>query len=345
MVQSQATVHTAHQKVLAMVATLEEEIERLSQTRNCSQSRARSKSRDRQRPSGEGQKKRCHQIQFADEPVPSQSTNPKIQPGEEGSKGGGSDLEEPPELKLMVASFLRGLLETLDDEGEKMPLEPTILDFSLWVPWKAETCETPDWWMELSAVPGKEDARKLAREVRASFGLPQWLQELGSREATLQAPPVPPCLCRKRFMPPANLIFACRDIREIPREKVVAYARALQHWAEQNNLPAGGEPCLLVRSILELREEVKWYLSFINEEVFMGVALPKKEEEDSPQTPCATRAHCTPESVLEGKAPKFLGGRRCYTCPNQWWPPGTSPSQPGPQSWRWDQTSFPKWYQ
>ena len=115
--------------------------------------------------------------------------------------------------------------------------------------------------MELSPVPGKEDARKLAREVRASFGLPWQLQELGSREATLQAAPAPPCLHRKRFMPPANTIFACRDIREIPREKVVAYARVLQHWVEQNNLPAGGEPCLLARSVLELREEVKWYLS------------------------------------------------------------------------------------
>ena len=198
----------------------------------------------------------------------------------------------------------------MDDEGKKTPPEPTILDFSLWVPWKAERCKTPDWWMELSAVPGKEDARKLAREVRASFGLPRQLWELGSREATLQAPPAPPCLHRKRFMPPANSIFACRDIQEIPREKVVAYARALQHWAEQNNLPAGGEQCLLARSVLELREEVKWYLSFPNEEVFWGVALPKEEEEDSLQTPCATdlsKAHCMPESVPEGRALKFLG--------------------------------------
>ena len=190
-----------------------------------------------------------------------------------------------------------------------MPPEPAILDFSLWVPWKAERCETPDWWMELSAVPGKEDARKLAREVRASFGLPRQLQELDSREATLQAPPALPCLCRKRFMPPANSIFVCRDIQEIPREKVVAYARALQHWAEQNHPPAGGEPHLLVRSILELREEVKWYLSFTDKEVFWGEALPK-EEEDSLQNPCTTdlsEAHCMPESAPEGRAPKFLG--------------------------------------
>ena len=162
--------------------------------------------------------------------------------------------------------------------------------------------------MELSAVPGKEDARKLAREVRASFGLPWQLWELDSREATFQAPPVLPCLCRKRFMPPGNSIFACRDIREIPREKVVADARPLQHWAEQNNLPARGEPRLLERSVLELREEVKWYLSFTDEEVFWGVALPEEEEEESLQTPGTTdfpEAHCVPEPALE--TPKFVG--------------------------------------
>ena len=54
--QSLVTVCMAHQKALATVATLEEEIERLSCTGNCSQSRARSKSKDHQRPSREGQK-------------------------------------------------------------------------------------------------------------------------------------------------------------------------------------------------------------------------------------------------------------------------------------------------
>ena len=45
--RSLAMVCEAHQKALAAVTILEEEIERLSHTRNCSQSRARSKSRDR----------------------------------------------------------------------------------------------------------------------------------------------------------------------------------------------------------------------------------------------------------------------------------------------------------
>ena len=106
------------------------------------------------------------------------------------------------------------------------------------------------------------------------------------------------------------MIFACRDIREIPREKVVSYARALQHWAEQNNLPAGGEQCLLAKTILELREEVKWYLSFTDEEVFQGVALPKKEEEHSLQSGVSmdlTKVDHVPEPMPEGRAPKFLG--------------------------------------
>ena len=104
------------------------------------------------------------------------------------------------------------------------------------------------------------------------------------REANLQAPPTLSCLCRQRFMLLAESIYACTDIREIPQEKVVAYARALQHWAEENNLPAGGGPHLLAESVMELREEVKWYLSFSDEEVFQGVALPKKEEDQSLKT-------------------------------------------------------------
>ena len=102
---------------------------------------------------------------FEDRPAPSHPTDPKTGPGEEGATGEGSDLEELPELKLAVASFLRGLSETSNDEDDRMPLEPTVLEFSQWVPWKAEKCEIPDWWTELSTVPGIEDCRKLAKEV------------------------------------------------------------------------------------------------------------------------------------------------------------------------------------
>ena len=58
---------------------------------------------------------------------------------------------------------------------------------------------------------------------------------------------------------------------------------------------------------------MRWYLSFTNEEVFWGVALPEEEEEESLQTPGATdflEAHCVPKSMLEGRAPKFVGWKK-----------------------------------
>ena len=57
---------------------------------------------------------------------------------------------------------------------------------------------------------------------------------------------------------------------------MVAYAKALQFWVEKANLPTQGQPCLLARSIVELREEMKCYVSFSDEDVFSGVALPEE---------------------------------------------------------------------
>ena len=114
--------------------------------------------------------------------------------GKEGLEGRDSDLGELPELKPAVASFLCGSPETSDDEGKEMPPEPAVLDFAEWVHWKAERCNTPSWLMELSTVPGEDNTRKLARQVRASFELPQWLQELDAERATLQAHPALLCL-------------------------------------------------------------------------------------------------------------------------------------------------------
>ena len=190
--------------------------------------------------------------------------------GNEESKGGDTDLGELPELAPTVASFLWGSLETSDNKGGEMPPEPTVLDFAEWVQWKAGKCDTPSWLMNYPWFQGKTTPEELARQVRASFGLPQQLQELDVEKATLQAPPALPCLHQQTFMLPPDSIFASQDIREVPREKVVAYARALQYWAEQNDLPTGGGPCLSVKGVLELREEVKWYLTFTDEEVFWG---------------------------------------------------------------------------
>ena len=190
-----------------------------------------------------------------------------------------------------------------------MPPEPAITEFNQWVPWRANRWKIPSWWTELLAVPEVGDHKRLARKVWASFWLPQKMRELRMKEANLQVPLVPPCLHRQKFMPPAKSIYASRDIREIPQEKVGAYARALKHWVEKIDPHAEGRPCLLAKGMKELREEVKCYLSFSDEEVFQGMALPKEEDNQSlettptdiPKTPCAL------EPAMEGRGPKFLG--------------------------------------
>ena len=136
------------------------------------------------------------------------------------------------------------------------------------------------------------------------------MRELGMKEANLQAPPTPPCLCWQKFMPPAQSIYACRVIREIPWEKAVAYARALQHWAEKIDLPAGGRPCQLAKSVKELREEVKCYLSFSDEEVFKPGSGPSWEggwsESRDPTHWCPQNTLCTTASHGEERS-KVLG--------------------------------------
>ena len=61
---------------------------------------------------------------------------------------------------------------------------------------------------------------------------------------------------------------------------MVAYAQALQFGAEKANLPTQGQPHLLVWSILELREAMECYISFPDNAIFGGMALP----EESPTT-------------------------------------------------------------
>ena len=131
----------------------------------------------------------------------------------------------------------------------------------------------PDRWQELAEVPGVDDNEKLAQEVQASFKLPQWISKLQHVENYHQSPPAPVCICWKSFLLPPDSKFTCQDIRELQWEKTVAYAQALQFWVEKANLPTQGQPCLLAGSVVELREEMKCYVSLSDEDVFSGVAL------------------------------------------------------------------------
>ena len=201
---------------MAMAAALEEKIKRLDCTQTCPEVRARSKSRDCWQCSREEWKRRCHQVQFEDHPAPNCPPSLRMESSKEAATTEGSDLEEPLELELEVASFLRGSIGTSEDKDNRMPPEPAVTEFSQWVLWRADRCKTLSWWEELSTVSEVGDHKRPAREVQASFWLPQRMRELRMKEANLQAPPMPPCLHQQKFMLPAKTIFACRDIREIP---------------------------------------------------------------------------------------------------------------------------------
>ena len=267
--QSLARVREAHWQVLSTAATLEAEIERLHRLRVCPTER-----RHRSRTQWElERRKRWGQVSFATPLTSGQSAEPDLPQGKTGSGSKDSDLGDPPKLKAEVASFLQGSSEMSGVENP--PLEPPVSQPADWVRWRAEECNLPTWWRELTAVQG-EDAKTLAREVRASFQFPWHRHELDPMEAPYHATPAPPCLRQWRFMPPGQSTFASQDIREIPREKTVAYAWALQYYVEWSNLLRRSQPCLLAESVLELREEVGFYLSSRMKKSFKGWTSPNK---------------------------------------------------------------------
>ena len=81
-------------------------------------------------------------------------------------------------------------------EYEDALSKPLTEELKNWVTWRAQTCETPNWWQELVIVPGVDNCEKLAHEVQVSFGLPQRVSEQCWVENDHQAPPAPPCLCK-----------------------------------------------------------------------------------------------------------------------------------------------------
>ena len=245
------------------------------------------------------------------------------------------DLGEPLELGPEVTCFLRGLAKNSVGEEKAPSPKPLVKELHRWVTWRAEACETPGWWRELLAVPEVQDCEELAQKVQASFHLPKRVSKLNKMENYHQAPPAPLCLLKKNFLPPPDSIFACQDIREVQREKMVAYAQALQCWAEKTDLPTGGKPHLLAESVKELWEEMKCYLSFSDEEVFKGVTLPeetsanpvKEAEPHSWQPPlrCKLPQRQLGNQLQRGSPLSSPVGRRYCTHPNLWWLWGRCP--------------------
>ena len=218
MERSLAKVREAHQKELAMAAALEEEIEQLTHPliRSWSEVWACLESRDHHVCRSKGQKRRHHQVQPEDCPAPYFEYHLSQRNSESWGEAAATEdpnLEEPPELGPEVTCFLRGSAENLEEEDKKVPSpKAPVEELQEWVEWMAEAYKMPSWWRELMKVLEVEDHEKLAWEVWASFCLPKRASKLHQVENYHQAPPAPPCLLQKSFLPLTNSIFACQDI-------------------------------------------------------------------------------------------------------------------------------------
>ena len=190
------------------------------------------------------------------------------------------DLEESPELGPEVTSFLRGSAKNLEEE--KVPSPEPPVKRALWMG-GVESQNVWNTWLVQRVVSSTRGERLQRAGTEGVSLVPssqkgKWGKQDGE---LLSGPPAWPCLLRKNFQLPPDSIFTCQDIQEMQREKTVAYAHALQYWAEKTDLPTGEKPHLLAASVKELQEEMRCYLSFSDKEVFEGVT---SLEEDINQT-------------------------------------------------------------
>ena len=152
--------------------------------------------------------------------------------------------------------------------------EPFVSDVETWLEWQANQLGTPAWWMELQAILGIRDPQKLAQKIRASFYIPKvrmrTLLQLG-----YTVPPAPRSLDRHAFLPD-NLSY--QDVWQKPALLTVTYARSLQYWAEKQSPPRHWSLRPLAKSVVELQEVVKEYITFNHQDIIHGLGTEEEPQ-------------------------------------------------------------------
>ena len=115
-----------------------------------------------------------------------------------------------------------------------------------------------------SPEPPVEEYERWVTLRAQAHDMPDWWQELAE---------VPKVDGHQKL---AREVWASFELPWQISKKMVAYAQDLQFWVEKTNLPTQGQPHLLVGSVLELREEIKCYVSFPDEAIFSSMALPEE---------------------------------------------------------------------
>ena len=84
-------------------------------------------------------------------------------------------------------------------------------------------------------------------------------------------PPAPPCLDCDAYLPMEDLRFSSQDYCLKQLQRTLAYAKALQHWAELARPTPSGESCQLVECVKEWREWMEPFTTFTDAQVFQLV--------------------------------------------------------------------------
>ena len=205
------------------------------------------------------------------------------------------NLEAPQELGLEVDCFLQGQAERSGEEDGRMSSsEPSVEELESWVTWRAWMHDMPGWWQELAEVPGVDDHKKLAQEVWASLN-----SHGGSVNDTVLRITIRPHKHCHAFI--GRVSCHCLTPICLPRHQGTAVGEdgglCQSHpvLGGKSQSAYSGKPCLLAGNIMELREEMKCYVSFTDEDVFSGVALLEETSTTQPQ-------EATPESAQPTQA-------------------------------------------
>ena len=177
------------------------------------------------------------------------------------------DLEPLPTLEPKLEHFLGepAVMQGVE-RGCNLSQEPSVENYKVWLEWRGHQLNMPDWWEELVAIPNVDDHCRLAQKVQASFEIPQVRCKALKVINDYSLPPTLKCISRKAFLP----IPDPRMPREGQPWKTLAYAQALQYWAEKANLPKPGELHLLERCFHELRWAMRLFTTFTDGAVFVG---------------------------------------------------------------------------
>ena len=107
-------------------------------------------------------------------------------------------------------------------------------------------------------------------------------------------PPTLHCLKCNDHLPPPDPRFGTQDFWLKQHEKTLAYAKALQHWAEVAKTPWLGELCKLAECVKELRQCMELLTTFTDEDILANdpplswkkitsLRYSKEEEEEIPE--------------------------------------------------------------